>query len=183
MTVTIGLGEPGSTEIPMTPISNGVVVPVPSNIPTGIASAITPNFSSLTSPGATVSAADSTASSSTWYDSDLPNVVDNDLEAIKNSVRNIFSTRKGQKLLTPEFGSSLEQYLFEPITEIYARAIGDDILTSLEKYEPRIEVLKVFVLPNPDQNQYNISVAYKFLEFKKESVLNILAQFGGQISI
>lgn len=110
-------------------------------------------------------------------------LVDNDLEAIKNSVRNIFSTRKGQKLLTPEFGSSLEQYLFEPITEIYARAIGDDILTSLEKYEPRIEVLKVLVLPNPDQNQYNISVAYKFLEFKKESVLNILAQFGGQISI
>lgn len=110
-------------------------------------------------------------------------LVDNDLDAIKNSVRNIFSTRKGQKLLTPEFGSSLEQYLFEPITEIYARAIGDDILTSLEKYEPRIEVLKVLVLPNPDQNQYNISVAYKFLEFKKESVLNILAQFGGQISI
>jgi phage baseplate assembly protein W len=110
-------------------------------------------------------------------------LVDNDLEAIKNSVRNIFSTRKGQKLLTPEFGSSLEQYLFEPITEIYARAIGDDILTSLEKYEPRIEVLKVLVLPNPDQNQYNISVAYRFLEFKKESVLNILAQYGGQISI
>lgn len=110
-------------------------------------------------------------------------LVDTDLDAIKNSVRNIFSTRKGQKLLTPEFGSSLEQYLFEPITEIYARAIGDDILTSLEKYEPRIEVLKVLVLPNPDQNQYNISVAYKFLEFKKESVLNILAQFGGQISI
>lgn len=110
-------------------------------------------------------------------------LVDNDLEAIKNSVRNIFSTRKGQKLLTPEFGSSLEQYLFEPITEIYARAIGDDILTSLERYEPRIEVLKVLVLPNPDQNQYNISVAYRFLEFKKESVLNILAQYGGQISI
>ncbi len=110
-------------------------------------------------------------------------LVDNDLEAIKNSVRNIFSTRKGQKLLTPEFGSSLEQYLFEPITEIYARAIGDDILTSLEKYEPRIEVLKVLVLPNPDQSQYNISVAYRFLEFKKESVLNILAQYGGQISI
>lgn len=110
-------------------------------------------------------------------------LVDNDSEAIKNSVRNIFSTRKGQKLLTPEFGSSLEQYLFEPITEIYARAIGDDILTSLERYEPRIEVLKVLVLPNPDQNQYNISVAYRFLEFKKESVLNILAQYGGQISI
>jgi hypothetical protein len=79
MTVTIGLGEPGSTEIPMTPISNGEVVSVPSNISTGIATAITPDFQSLTSPGATVS--DGTSSDiSTWYDSDLPNVVDNDLE-------------------------------------------------------------------------------------------------------
>lgn len=110
-------------------------------------------------------------------------LVDNDIEAIRNSIRNIFTTRKGQKLLTPEFGSSLEQYLFEPITEIYARAIGDDILTAIERYEPRIEVLKVYVLPNPDENQYNISVAYKFLEFKKDNILNIIAQLGGQISI
>jgi phage baseplate assembly protein W len=110
-------------------------------------------------------------------------LVDNDVDAIKNSIRNIFTVRKGQKLLNPEFGSSLEQYLFEPITEIYARAIGDDILSSIEKYEPRIEVLKVLVLPNPDENQYNIGVSYKFLEFKKENVLNIIAQLGGQISI
>lgn len=110
-------------------------------------------------------------------------LVDNDLEAIKNSIRNIFTTRKGQKILTPEFGSSLEQYLFEPITEVYARAIGDDILTAIETYEPRIEVIKVLVLPNPDENQYNISVAYRFLEIKKQNVLNIIAQLGGQISI
>ncbi len=110
-------------------------------------------------------------------------LVDTDIDAIKNSIRNIFTTRKGQKILTPEFGSSLEQYLFEPITEIYARAIGDDILTSIEKYEPRIQVLKVLVAPIPDENQYNISVSYKFLEFKKESLLSIIAQHGGQILI
>lgn len=110
-------------------------------------------------------------------------LVDTDIDAIKNSIRNIFTTRKGQKILTPEFGSSLDQYLFEPITEIYARAIGDDILTSIEKYEPRIQVLKVLVAPNPDENQYNISVSYKFLEFKKESILSIIAQHGGQILI
>ena len=110
-------------------------------------------------------------------------LVDNDIDAIKNSIRNIFSVRKGQKLLNPEFGSSLDQYLFEPITEIYARAIGDDILTAIQRYEPRIEVLKVKVVANQDDSQYNISVVYRFLEIKKESVLNIIAQFGGQISI
>jgi phage baseplate assembly protein W len=90
-------------------------------------------------------------------------LVDNDIEAIKNSIRNIFTTRKGQKILTPEFGCSLEQYLFEPITEVYARAIGDDILTAIERYEPRVEVIKILVLPNPYKKKYNIIVAYKFL--------------------
>lgn len=79
MTVTIGLGEAGSTEIPMTPIKNGQPVAVPSNISSGIATAITPNFQSLTSPGATVSTASATDTAS-GNDSELPNVVDNVLE-------------------------------------------------------------------------------------------------------
>lgn len=110
-------------------------------------------------------------------------LVDNNIDAIKNSLRNIFNTRKGQKILTPEFGSSLEQYLFEPVNNIYARLIADEILSSITQFEPRIEVLKINILPQPEENQYNVTMLYRFLEFKKENVLNIIAQKGGQILI
>jgi phage baseplate assembly protein W len=110
-------------------------------------------------------------------------LVDNDILAIKNSIRNIFNTKKGEKILAPEFGSSLEQYLFEPITEIYGRIIAEDILNSIEKFEPRIEVQKINVITKPDENMYDIGVSYKFLQIKKQSVINILALQGGEILI
>jgi phage baseplate assembly protein W len=110
-------------------------------------------------------------------------LVDNDIDAIKNSIRNIFNTRKGQKLLTPEFGSSLDQYLFEPVSDIIGRAIANMMLTNVSDYEPRIEVLKINVTPKPDQNQYYILFAYRFLELQKQNILTIVAQQGGQITI
>jgi hypothetical protein len=42
-------------------------------------------------------------------------LADTDIEAVKNSMRNIFSTKKGEKVLNPEFGCSLEKYLFSPV--------------------------------------------------------------------
>jgi len=110
-------------------------------------------------------------------------VVDYDIQAIQNSVRNIFTTRKGQKILNPAFGSSLEQYLFEPVNQIYGRAIGQEILESIQAFEPRIEITKVKVDPYPDENAYRVSVAYRFLEFKKESILLMFAKQGGEILI
>jgi phage baseplate assembly protein W len=108
---------------------------------------------------------------------------DIDLIAIKNSIRNIFTTKKGEKILAPEFGCSLEQYLFSPISEVYGRIMGQDILEAFEKYEPRVEVKKIKVIPNPELNQYEITVVYEFLEIKKQASLNILALYGGEIKI
>jgi phage baseplate assembly protein W len=110
-------------------------------------------------------------------------VVNTDYDAIKNSIRNIFTTRPGQKLLTPDFGSSLEKYLFEPVTDNLGRIIGNEILNAISTYEPRIDVLNIKVTPQPDLNQYSIQVIYSFLELKTQNTLNIIAQLGGQILI
>jgi phage baseplate assembly protein W len=110
-------------------------------------------------------------------------IVDTDYDAIKNSIKNIFTTRPGQKLLTPDFGSSLEKYLFEPITDSLAKIIGNEILGAITTYEPRIDVLNIRVTPQPDLNQYSIQVIYSFLELKTQNTLSIIAQLGGQILI
>jgi phage baseplate assembly protein W len=110
-------------------------------------------------------------------------LLDHDEIAIRNSISNIFTTKKGEKLLDPTFGSSLEQYLFEPINETYGKAIGNEILNAIQNNEPRVEVLNVSVVTDPDHQQYQITVIYRFLQIQKQSFLNILAQLGGQILI
>jgi hypothetical protein len=110
-------------------------------------------------------------------------VVSNDIEAIRNALYNIFTTKKGQKLLDPEFGSSLEQYLFESVSPIIGKIIGDSIVNSIETYEPRVEVLNVTVYPNPEENLYKIKLTFKFVDINKTSSIDILIEKNGQITL
>jgi phage baseplate assembly protein W len=81
-----------------------------------------------------------------------------DYEAISNSITNIFNTTPGQKLLNPEFGLALRQYLFEPLSYDIAENIGETILLGITEYEPRVRVLHVHVIIDFDAHEYEITL-------------------------
>jgi phage baseplate assembly protein W len=87
-------------------------------------------------------------------------VADYDLGAIANSIRNIFSTIPGQKILNPLFGLNLVQYVFEACTEEMAGVIGNEIVSGITTFEPRISLTNVNVIAQPDQQQYNITISF-----------------------
>lgn len=82
--------------------------------------------------------------------------ISEDLGAIKNSLFNLFTTIPGQKILNPVYGLNLTQYLFVPISQSQARIIGETILKGVQKYEPRVQLKKINIEVDPDNNQYNI---------------------------
>ena len=84
--------------------------------------------------------------------------IDQDYQAITNSLLNIFNTAPGEKILSPGFGADLRYYLFEPISEKTAQLIGEVIVKSIKMYEPRCSVEEVFVKAFPEQNEYQIDV-------------------------
>jgi len=81
-----------------------------------------------------------------------------DLQAIKNSIINIFLTSPGQKILSPLFGLDLRRYLFDPVNSSTAYMIKYDIDTKLPDQEPRIELLNVNVDAVTDAQEYYISM-------------------------
>jgi len=81
-----------------------------------------------------------------------------DIEAIRNSLFNLFNTMPGQRFLWPDYGLDFYQFLFWPVTENNARIIGERILRTVEKYEPRVNVQNVYVEANPDDNSYMIDL-------------------------
>ena len=81
-----------------------------------------------------------------------------DISAIKNSLTNLFNTLPGQRFLFPAYGLDLYQFLFQPITVPNAELIGGSIYDSIRTYEPRVNVLKVNVVGDPDRSTYNISI-------------------------
>lgn len=81
-----------------------------------------------------------------------------DYEAIRNSLQNLFNTLPGQRFLFPEYGLDLYQFLFLPVTESTGQAIGQKILRGIELYEPRVNVLNVNVVAEPDSSEYKITI-------------------------
>ena len=83
-----------------------------------------------------------------------------DEDAIKRSVKNIVFTTLGEKPFVPQFGSVVNESLFDLNTELNEIRITDEIRSSLLNYEPRISNIDVTVTVAPDTNEMNCTVQY-----------------------
>lgn len=99
-----------------------------------------------------------------------------DLEAIKNSLRNILSTQRGEKPFRPDFGCNLKGYLFEPADVITKSAIEEDILYSIGEHEPRVEVLSVDIEDLPDRNEYFITITSLIKNTQQQVELELILE-------
>jgi uncharacterized protein len=59
---------------------------------------------------------------------------------VREAVALILRTRPGERLMLPEFGCNLENYLFEPNTISTLRLIQEEIKRALGRWEPRIRL-------------------------------------------
>ncbi len=97
------------------------------------------------------------------------NPLSNDLIALKNenaiarSVRNIIFTVPGEKMFNPDFGTNITDSLFELLDEISGTVIKDRITYSLETYEQRISLIDVIVVPDFDNNGYDVEISYRII--------------------
>ena len=83
-----------------------------------------------------------------------------DEDAIKRSVKNIIFTILGEKPFVPQFGSVINESLFDLNTNLSEIRITDEIKSSLLNYEPRIDNIEVTVQVAPDRNEMNCTVQY-----------------------
>ena len=83
-----------------------------------------------------------------------------DEDAIKRSVKNIIFTILCEKPFVPQFGSVINESLFDLNTELSEIRITDEIRSSLLNYEPRISNIDVTVTVAPDTNEMNCTVQY-----------------------
>lgn len=81
-----------------------------------------------------------------------------DVNSVINSLKNILTTSPGEKLLNPEFGLDLRDYLFESVTETKGYFIGEEIFTSLPLQEERIEINYIEVIVNTEEQEYTINL-------------------------
>ena len=80
--------------------------------------------------------------------------------AIKNSLRNLLSTKKGSKPFFPQYGTNLQNHLFNNINAFTKRTIQKEIQDAVRLFEPRVSVENVSV--EDDRNGSGVQVQIFF---------------------
>ena len=89
---------------------------------------------------------------------DLP-VLKNE-NAIRRSVRNLVQTIPGERFFNPLLGSSVYESLFDLYDFGTSTLIEQEIITTLENFEPRVANVQVQVDPRPDQNNFDVTIFF-----------------------
>ena len=94
------------------------------------------------------------------------NPLSNDLISLKNesaiarSVRNLVLTIQGERPFQPVLGTGVSRLLFENMDKLTASSIRSEIRTTIENYEPRVEINEIIVEPDFEGNAFHVTLQY-----------------------
>jgi len=85
-------------------------------------------------------------------------------DSIRESILIILGTRKGERLMHPDFGCGIHDYVFEVLNSVTVGRIEVSIKEALTTFEPRINLLSIKV---SDENMTNgillIAIEYQVI--------------------
>lgn len=80
---------------------------------------------------------------------------------IEESIRIIIRTSKGERLMRPDFGCGLRDFVFGTTDETSMRLISSDVQEAIRIWEPRVKDIEVESKPDPLNNgRVLLSVSY-----------------------
>jgi phage baseplate assembly protein W len=92
----------------------------------------------------------------------------NDINAVKQSVKNLILTNYGERPFAPRIGGNVTKYLFEPANPFTAQSIQREIEETIKKQEKRVSGVIVQVADNSEANGYVIQLQYTVVSLNVE---------------
>lgn len=102
-------------------------------------------------------------------------VVKND-NAIKQAIKNLILTVPGEKPFDLLVGCRVREMLFEPLDAFVADAIQDEIINTINQFEPRVELTDVNVMAFPDGNKIAVTIEYRIVGIPIVETVNFVLQ-------
>ena len=86
------------------------------------------------------------------------------IDSVKNNIKLLLSTEKGERLMQPNLGLGLRRRLFEQITQETIADIKNDIQTAFSFWLPFVEIKQLDVVTQDNENNINAnSIIVKIL--------------------
>jgi hypothetical protein len=87
--------------------------------------------------------------------------VKNEEEAVKQSLRNLISTRNYERPFHPEIGCQIHGLLFENFNPVTVQVMKKTIIDTIDKFEPRVTVLEVKISEKADNNDIVCDIIFR----------------------
>ena len=65
-----------------------------------------------------------------------------DFDLIKQDILNMFQTKKGERVMNPDFGTIIWSLIYEPFTDDVKQKISEDV-TRILNYDPRVTPTRI----------------------------------------
>lgn len=107
------------------------------------------------------------------------------IDAIMVSLNNLLTTEKGERLNLPQYGLSMDDYLWEIVDEDTAWALKNKLFYEITYWEPRVEmnIQKSTVIPLPEEKAFDVTLVFTIKnipdsEFKLSGIIANLLTLG-----
>jgi phage baseplate assembly protein W len=99
-----------------------------------------------------------------------------DIELVNRDLLNHIYTRKGERVMMPQWGTRIPDLVFEPLDEIVINMIKED-LAAVINFDPRVSLVDMQVLPEYDRNSITANLVINYIELNLTDRLDINIQF------
>ena len=95
-----------------------------------------------------------------------------DIELVKLDLLNHIFTRRGSRVMMPNFGSIIPELAFEPLDEQTLDILQED-LTNVINFDPRVDLIDLTLLPYYDAGRVEAHVKCLYIEFDLVDEMNL----------
>jgi len=93
-----------------------------------------------------------------------------DFDLIKQNILNHFNTKKGERVMNPQFGTIIWDLIFEPLTEQVRDLLTNDI-TTICNFDPRVAPLEIKI--NEYDQGYLVEISLLMKSTDERSTLRL----------
>ena len=79
------------------------------------------------------------------------------VELVKNNIIDLLSTKKGDRVMLPEFGTNIHLAVFEELDFYLKRDIENEIYRAIATYEPRVDVKSLEITVDNEKDTFTLS--------------------------
>lgn len=94
--------------------------------------------------------------------------------AIKQSIRNLLLTDRGERPFYPNLGSDIRALLFEHFTPQTLTVMKEKIRETIENFEPRCSIVDIVIAPDDDRNSVFVSISFAVINRQEPITLELI---------